>query len=123
MDPTNKNEDIFIIKINLDDLNNLNNIGPMISPNDELVYMNKKDYTKFILNMSGTPITKFKCDYNCSICHEPQKYSHKLFKLNECNHIFHSKCIKKWFKTLSNNFKSIHNCPLCRKSVETIIDL
>ena len=49
-------------------------------------------------------------DKTCSICCED-------FKLNEykrtlrCNHIFHKKCIDKWF----NSFKKV-NCPTCRSN-------
>ncbi len=121
---TSQNEDIFIIKINLDEIKNIDDINlNFFEQTDEIVYMNKKEYSNFILENSGIPITKFNCSYNCSICQQPQKYSHRLFKLNECSHIHHSKCIKKWFRTQSNNFKSLHKCPLCRLSIETIVDL
>lgn len=42
----------------------------------------------------------------CGICREEYKLNEYIRKLN-CNHIFHKKCIDKWFKNNSN-------CPNCR---------
>ena len=44
---------------------------------------------------------------DCSICFDEIKEEDKQ-KLN-CVHIFHEKCIDKWFKRS-------HQCPLCRRS-------
>ena len=43
----------------------------------------------------------------CSICFEDINENDK--NILNCNHIYHEKCIEKWF---SIN----HQCPLCRKS-------
>ena len=43
----------------------------------------------------------------CSICFEDINENDK--KTINCNHVYHEKCIEKWF---SIN----HQCPLCRKS-------
>lgn len=43
----------------------------------------------------------------CSICLEP--LDKNVVKLDNCNHMFHKKCIKKLIKTNSNA-----KCPLCR---------
>ena len=44
---------------------------------------------------------------SCSICFEDINENDK--KKTKCNHVYHEKCIDKWF---SIN----HQCPLCRKS-------
>jgi len=114
----------FVIKINLDKLDDINNITDFHIPFcdiDEIIYMNKSQYSDFVLNHFGTFITKFKTGNNCSICCSPLKYTHKLYKLNQCNHVFHSKCIKQMFKYNSNNLNSIYKCPLCRLSNESFI--
>jgi len=114
----------FVIKINLDKINDINNLTNFNIPFhniDEIIYMNKAEYSNYVFNNSGTFLTKFKTDNNCSICFAHLKYTHKLYKLNECNHVFHSKCIKKWFKHTSNHSNSIHQCPLCRTSSEIFI--
>ena len=127
------NNDTFIIKINLDDLllnqNNLNisNISNLLNISEEstfndndILFINKKQYFDLIMNNSGNVLLKTKINYDCSICCSKLKYSHKLYKINKCSHVFHFKCIKTFFKSISNTFKSIHQCPLCRSSCETI---
>lgn len=46
-------------------------------------------------------------DKECPICLEKYKIGEYKRKLHFCNHIFHKKCIDKWF---INNIK----CPICR---------
>jgi len=49
----------------------------------------------------------------CSICHDNYKINEFKRELNLCGHIFHKKCIDKWF------FKNEHlECPLCRQSYQ-----
>ena len=48
----------------------------------------------------------FHKDEECSICLEEFTTDKKIIKLN-CNHIFHTDCIKLW---IENN----NTCPLCR---------
>lgn len=54
-------------------------------------------------------VTQRKCtedqDIDCSICIEPIKKNQMISQL-ECNHVFHTKCLKEWFK------QSIR-CPNC----------
>lgn len=116
------NSDTFIIKLNFSegDITHTN-IPFQFDSSDELVFMNKLQYYHFILQQSGSFISHINVDHNCSICHSRLKYTHKLYKLNRCNHLFHSKCIKKWFKTKSEQFNSLHDCPLCRISYEQFI--
>ena len=45
---------------------------------------------------------------SCSICLENFINKEKVIKL-DCNHIFHTKCIHKWFKNKEQKI-----CPLCR---------
>ncbi|CAH1118776.1 unnamed protein product [Phaedon cochleariae] len=48
----------------------------------------------------------------CSICHEvPLKRDQKALP---CNHIFHSDCIKQWFKVKTS-------CPVCRKVFKIMV--
>ena len=47
-------------------------------------------------------------DEMCPICLKKYKNKSKVVKPNECDHLFHSRCLKKWFE-----YKS--TCPVCRK--------
>lgn len=49
----------------------------------------------------------------CSICHDNFKVNEYKRELNLCGHIFHKKCIDKWFLNNTNL-----ECPLCRQSYE-----
>ena len=49
----------------------------------------------------------------CSICLEKINKCGKNITLNECNHIFHKKCLEKW--VIQNN-----SCPNCRTEVNLI---
>ena len=51
----------------------------------------------------------------CSICHEDIKEGERVCLLSDCNHGFHNTCINKWFKEK-------HECPVCRKNYNIIID-
>ena len=51
----------------------------------------------------------------CSICLE--NYKKGTYKrMLSCNHIFHKKCVDKWFKNGSNG----NTCPVCRNCHNTI---
>lgn len=55
----------------------------------------------------------------CGICfcdYEVGEYKRELYG---CNHIFHKKCIDKWFRLNSEKME----CPLCRKSYNPVIDI
>tara|TARA_Y100000385_G_C12908347_1_gene557285 strand:+ start:87 stop:635 length:549 start_codon:yes stop_codon:yes gene_type:complete len=47
---------------------------------------------------------------NCVICKDKYKEEEFIIKLN-CNHIFHKKCLVKWFE-------KDNTCPLCRNIVK-----
>ena len=49
---------------------------------------------------------------SCAICHDKFKTGEYFRKLPICNHIYHKKCIDKWFMTDSKNM----GCPICRTS-------
>jgi hypothetical protein len=49
----------------------------------------------------------------CSICLDTFSCLSKI-KTLECNHSFHSDCIKEWLRIRPT-------CPLCRKNVDTIL--
>ena len=52
----------------------------------------------------------------CNVCFEDVKEGERVRCLLECNHIFHSVCIEKWFHE-----KTV--CPTCRKEyVITVLD-
>lgn len=131
MDKTNGHT--YILKINLNDIlqNDMHNIiqqsinditNTNNSTNNNIIYMNKNEYSNYIFDNSGTIINKYKTSDICSICCSNLKNTHKLFKLDICNHLFHYKCIKKCFKEASKqNF--IHKCPLCRSSNEVIYEI
>jgi len=46
----------------------------------------------------------------CIICSASYEAESSLTKINRCNHIFHTECIKRWF---DNN----PSCPICRTNV------
>jgi hypothetical protein len=48
-------------------------------------------------------------EVECAICQEKMNEDN-AGKLYECNHMFHTKCIKKWFDNNSENM----TCPCCR---------
>lgn len=132
----NNLDSTYVIKINLSELHNYNvngniNINDIvqhllpdlnISDNAEMTVMNKTEYNKYIFNLSGKiiniiDINTDNVNINCSICNEQLKQKNKIFKLN-CNHIYHYKCINKWFKTFTEKFNQLHSCPLCKNTVE-----
>ena len=124
------NNDTYVLKINLNEVSNENlqkSINRLIEENnsdDEIIIMSKKEYSKYILNNSGSFFKKNDHDnILCTICHYQIKNQHKIFQLNPCNHQFHYKCIKKWFETISNQLNLVHHCPTCRSSHEFIIEL
>ncbi len=47
----------------------------------------------------------------CSICFDEFKKGIQVRKIPICRHIFHTKCIEKWFK--SKEGELVHKCPLC----------
>ena len=51
--------------------------------------------------------------YRCTICLEGFRDKDKVIRL-KCQHVFHEKCIKKWFKTEKMDKK----CPNCNQSTE-----
>ena len=46
----------------------------------------------------------------CSICHEDIDFIDEEVSVLNCGHLFHQKCLKRWFENKST-------CPECRKSV------
>ncbi|EAS04016.2 zinc finger, C3HC4 type (RING finger) protein (macronuclear) [Tetrahymena thermophila SB210] len=79
--------------------------SPLLSENqiDGQVYIK----TESVLSMDVP--NEFKYDNTCSICQEDIQ-SGKIVSF-ECNHIFHSQCIRQWLKTKKNT------CPNCRVSI------
>ena len=71
---------------------------------DEVKYQIKQKYKKN-KNITNCMIDIININHeNCSIClEEPGKCSQL-----KCGHIYHRKCINKWFKTSSS-------CPVCRR--------
>ena len=56
----------------------------------------------------------------CSICFDPINYDKKKLK---CDHIFHQKCIKKWYSKNVNLDDNLDcylcgSCPICRSKSE-----
>lgn len=56
-----------------------------------------EDTDKFQINL----------DDNCSVCLMEFAMGDKYIVIPDCNHIYHSECLKLWLK--ENN-----NCPICR---------
>jgi hypothetical protein len=53
---------------------------------------------------------------DCQICQTQYESEDEVIILPECNHYFHSDCIKKWLLEYDNT------CPLCRKKYDNQID-
>lgn len=51
----------------------------------------------------------------CAICLHALRRKHRVFRLSECHHGFHNKCISAWFE------RDI-SCPVCRSRPAPIID-
>jgi hypothetical protein len=58
------------------------------------------------MNLQIPELSKFK-EYLCSICDAELLDEERVIKLN-CDHMFHSECIKNWLKKKNN-------CPNCRR--------
>lgn len=56
---------------------------------------------------------------HCSICFEQYEVGQLKRTLDTCNHVFHKKCIDKWFRKNSDDM----NCPVCRKNYNRRINL
>lgn len=61
---------------------------------------------------------------DCSICLEKLNIKNIEQSIElDCNHFFHTNCIKKWCKTCFskinsiNKFNNVLNCPLCRQTI------
>lgn len=123
----------YVIKLNLSNLSFLNNssnnleqttintifntiINTSNITSNDFVFMNKDEYIKYILSNYGSYISSYTSD--CSICNLDSPCP--LYKLNQCNHVFHSSCIFKWFSQQSHNDCNM-SCPLCRHSNELSI--
>jgi hypothetical protein len=121
--------DTYVVNINLDDKTPNKTVNDLITrfgvDNDNVIYMSKNEYNKYVFNNCGNTSFYNKKNHDdkiCTICHNNFKKNNKIFQLHNCNHQFHYKCIEKWFKSLSNNFTNIRSCPLCRSSTESIIE-
>ena len=113
----NSYDGTYVIKINLNNLNNLNLVLNDLDDNfDDVIIMNKKEYSKLLLEESGTIKYKIKTTEKCSICCDDIKQYHKMYVINTCNHLYHYKCIKKWFQQHAN-------CPICRTSNEQQLEI
>jgi hypothetical protein len=75
--------------------------------NDQLQQINTDSNTNSDTNNQSCILNE--C---CSICHDKFKTGEYFRKLPICNHIYHKKCIDKWFITDSKNMR----CPICRTS-------
>ena len=70
-------------------------------------YLRKRKERKFNRSLNQSLITE-NLQETCSICLEHFLKKEKVITL-DCGHVFHTKCIKNWFKD-----KDQKNCPLCR---------
>lgn len=88
-----------------------NNINVDVSNNTlptSKAYMKKLRENSF--KIKSADLANFS-DNQCTICFEKYKLQIKCVKL-PCNHIYHIKCINKWFKQKNS-------CPICRKQFPT----
>lgn len=53
----------------------------------------------------------------CPICHECYKEKEFKRELDKCGHVFHKKCVDRWFVKNSKL-----ECPLCRESYDMAVD-
>jgi len=77
-----------------------------------------KEFLKYLCKykkITKKNIKKYDNDI-CPICLEKYKPNEYGRTLPKCNHLFHKKCIDKWFRINSNKF-----CPICYCSYNYIL--
>lgn len=83
---------------------------PLESTKVTLTDKDIKKYTETItFNEIKNKSLKVKNQEKCVICLNNYKNDDMVSYLNNCNHLFHKKCIDKWLKEYNNK------CPICRK--------
>jgi hypothetical protein len=100
-----------IIKLCCDVLNIRQDFELISEFEDYLIAINKKKKLKYLNQTYPIKIYQNENFDRCAICLE--KYTKKnKYRIFECMHIFHSKCIDNWLCVHNNN-----NCPLCKKII------
>ena len=69
-------------------------------------------YRKIKEDMLDTSFSKELSSESCSICYSQFKQGEYFRKLPICKHVYHKKCIDKWFAKDKEQMK----CPICRTS-------
>ena len=54
---------------------------------------------------------------SCSICLDLLNKESDQIVVTSCRHIFHKKCLIKWFKSDIKNNNSFTSCPICREVI------
>ena len=75
--------------------------------NDSFMKLYKKSQIK---NIGKYKKVKNECELDCPICLEQLK-TNEYYRELSCKHIFHKKCIDRWFK------KDHSDCPMCRTKI------
>lgn len=97
---------------NINNINIINNNDLQRNSNNNSNNTNKKQEPNKLLSKCSILVygKSTNCYGNsCSICLDEFKFQDKIFRLN-CQHIFHEKCLKKWFY-------SGEKCPNCNGSL------
>ena len=69
-------------------------------------------YRKITRDMLDVSCSPNQLSDNCSICCNSFNHGEYFRTLPICNHVYHKKCIDKWFTKDKNNMR----CPICRTS-------
>jgi hypothetical protein len=91
-----------------------------ICPDCDDEYYTEEKLPEYLVPLDTTNLSEY-----CSICFEtlyPGDDNIKLYKIHNCQHIFHQQCILKWFKTpkVVNQDETIpttNSCPICRQAI------
>lgn len=66
---------------------------------------------------SNASLTTEQLETECCICHQPLSSS-KCYRIKKCKHVYHKHCIKEWYSSLNNTYKT---CPLCRTQIVPVL--
>lgn len=117
MDDDDKYENALKRLISYISQNNLYNTYVVDRYNDNelsIIIRNKKKIKDILSHLGPSHKIKHESNETCSICFENYKINESYRNLPICKHIFHKKCIDKWFKKNLGNM----NCPICKTNYD-----
>jgi len=83
-------------------------IGGIINSHEPLVIPREKIKKFCCYKRTSNKDKKELDELSCYICLKKYKNTSNVVKPDDCDHLFHSKCLKRWFEHK-------HTCPVCRR--------